>query len=64
MPKKTIKPSWIYIVEYTPNEVFSQNVHIYECDLLNNGYKDLFVEESKSEYINITPIQAYQAARS
>ena len=30
----------------------------------NNGYKDLFVEESKSEYINITPIQAYQAARS
>ena len=28
------------------------------------GYQDLFVEESKTEYINMTPIQAYQAARS
>ena len=41
-----------------------REVYCMKCKRLNNGYKDLFVEESKTEYINITPIQTYQAARS
>ena len=41
-----------------------REVYCMKCKRLNNGYKDLLVEESKNEYINITPIQAYQAARS
>ena len=41
-----------------------REVYCMKCKRLNNGYKDLFVEESKTEYINMTPIQAYQAARS
>ena len=41
-----------------------REVYCMKCKRLNNGYQDLFVEESKNEYINITLIQAYQAARS
>ena len=39
-------------------------VYCVKCKRLKNGYKDMFVEQSKTDYINTVYQKTYQAARS
>lgn len=40
-----------------------REVYCMKCKRLNNGYQDMFTEQSKSEYINIQYQKMYQAAQ-
>lgn len=40
-----------------------REVYCMKCKRLNNGYKDMFVEQSKNEYINLAYQKTFQAAR-
>ncbi|MBR1482650.1 MAG: hypothetical protein IJ598_06745 [Ruminococcus sp.] len=40
-----------------------REVYCMKCKRLNNGYQDMFAEQSKSEYINIQYQKMYQAAQ-
>ena len=41
-----------------------REVYCMKCKRLKNGIKDMFVEQSKTEYINTVYQKTYQAARS